>query len=193
MEFCRYLAPSEEEHAQRQAAIDRVSEAVTAIWPSGEVKVFGSFATGGNGWVRGWVGWVECTPGPAPRCHSHRQADLLYYVYCVCCYSCIYSCWCYFTAPLHAKRPGFLAGSRSRPWGPSPLARSAAPAAHAHTRPPAPPPLLPGLYLPTSDVDAVVVGSGCADIPQGLKALAQGLMRRKLAKNVQVRRAAGRR
>ena len=43
-----------------------------------------------------------------------------------------------------------------------------------------------GLYLPTSDVDAVVVNSGCADVPAGLKALAQSLLRKKLAKNVQV-------
>lgn len=44
-----------------------------------------------------------------------------------------------------------------------------------------------GLYLPTSDLDAVVIGSGCTDIPQGLKALAQSLLRKKLAKNMQVR------
>ncbi|GAB4823273.1 hypothetical protein N2152v2_010319 [Parachlorella kessleri] len=87
-EFCRYLAPSEEESEQRQAALERVSGAVQSIWPSAEVKVFGSFAT--------------------------------------------------------------------------------------------------GLYLPTSDVDAVVVDSGCADVPAGLKALAQSLLRKKLAKNVQV-------
>lgn len=43
-----------------------------------------------------------------------------------------------------------------------------------------------GLYLPTSDVDAVVMGSGCTDIPQGLKALANALARRNMAKNMQV-------
>jgi DNA polymerase sigma len=46
VEFCRYLAPSSEEQAQRQAAIDRIGEAVRAIWPSADVQVFGSFATG---------------------------------------------------------------------------------------------------------------------------------------------------
>ncbi|KAI3436347.1 hypothetical protein D9Q98_002400 [Chlorella vulgaris] len=43
-----------------------------------------------------------------------------------------------------------------------------------------------GLYLPTSDVDAVVMGSGCTDIPQGLKALATSLARKNMAKNMQV-------
>ena len=48
-----------------------------------------------------------------------------------------------------------------------------------------------GLYLPTSDVDAVIMGSGCADIPQGLKALATALARRNMAKNMQVGRLGG--
>lgn len=43
-----------------------------------------------------------------------------------------------------------------------------------------------GLYLPTSDIDAVVMGSGCTNIPQGLKALATALARKDLAKNMQV-------
>lgn len=47
-----------------------------------------------------------------------------------------------------------------------------------------------GLYLPTSDVDAVVVNSGCTDIPTGLKALAQSLLRKHLAKQMQVGGAA---
>lgn len=89
MEFCRYLEPSPEETAQRQAAVDRVQAVVRAIWPEAELQVFGSFAT--------------------------------------------------------------------------------------------------GLYLPTSDVDAVIMHSGCADIPSGLKALATSLARKGLAKNMQVR------
>ncbi|KAI7844721.1 hypothetical protein COHA_001808 [Chlorella ohadii] len=88
VEFCRYLAPSPAEAAARQAAIDRIEDVVTSIWPKARVQVFGSFAT--------------------------------------------------------------------------------------------------GLYLPTSDVDAVIMGSGCTDVPQGLKALANALARRNMAKNMQV-------
>ncbi|PRW59743.1 non-canonical poly(A) RNA polymerase PAPD5 [Chlorella sorokiniana] len=102
VEFCRYLAPSPAEAAARQAAIDRIEDVVTSIWPKAcriedvvtsiwpkaRVEVFGSFAT--------------------------------------------------------------------------------------------------GLYLPTSDVDAVIMGSGCSDVPQGLKALANALARRNMAKNMQV-------
>jgi hypothetical protein len=47
-------------------------------------------------------------------------------------------------------------------------------------------PLPAGLYLPTSDVDAVIMGSGCTDILQGLKALANALARKNMAKNMQV-------
>ena len=44
----------------------------------------------------------------------------------------------------------------------------------------------PGLYLPTSDLDLVVVSSGCDDVLQGLKAMANSLLRRGMAKNIQV-------
>lgn len=40
------LAPTEAESAMRAAAIARITEVVTAIWPSAEVQVFGSFVTG---------------------------------------------------------------------------------------------------------------------------------------------------
>ena len=43
-----------------------------------------------------------------------------------------------------------------------------------------------GLYLPTSDLDAVILHSGCTDIPQGLKALAIALSRKKMVKNMQL-------
>jgi hypothetical protein len=43
-----------------------------------------------------------------------------------------------------------------------------------------------GLYLPTSDIDAVLLHSGCRDPRQGLKALANALHRRDMATNVQV-------
>lgn len=43
-----------------------------------------------------------------------------------------------------------------------------------------------GLYLPTSDVDAVILGSGCDDIPGGLRALANKLSRASLATGLQV-------
>jgi hypothetical protein len=35
-------------------------------------------------------------------------------------------------------------------------------------------------------VDAVIMGSGCTDVPQGLKALANALARKNMAKNMQV-------
>ena len=43
-----------------------------------------------------------------------------------------------------------------------------------------------GLYLPTSDVDLVILDSGCTDIVSGLRALAQCLVRRSLATGIQV-------
>ncbi|GHP03124.1 hypothetical protein PPROV_000187900 [Pycnococcus provasolii] len=86
--FVAYAAPSKAEVALRQAAVERIRDAVTAIWPHATLEVFGSFAT--------------------------------------------------------------------------------------------------GLYLPTSDVDAVVMGSKVHDIPSGLKALAAMLMRRQMATNIQV-------
>ena len=46
--------------------------------------------------------------------------------------------------------------------------------------------ILAGLYLPTSDIDAVLLHSGCRDPRQGLKALAKALTNRDMATNVQV-------
>ena len=43
-----------------------------------------------------------------------------------------------------------------------------------------------GLYLPTSDMDLVVTDSGCTDVRSGLRALAQALARKGMAKNMQV-------
>ena len=43
-----------------------------------------------------------------------------------------------------------------------------------------------GLYLPTSDIDAVILRSGCRQVQDGLRALANALSRRGMAKNVQV-------
>ena len=43
-----------------------------------------------------------------------------------------------------------------------------------------------GLYLPTSDVDLVILNSGCTDIVSGLRALAQSLVRKSLATGIQV-------
>jgi non-canonical poly(A) RNA polymerase PAPD5/7 len=43
-----------------------------------------------------------------------------------------------------------------------------------------------GLYLPTSDMDLVVTDSGCMDVRSGLRALAQALARKGMAKNMQV-------
>lgn len=46
--------------------------------------------------------------------------------------------------------------------------------------------LLAGLYLPTSDIDLVVMDSKCGDVPIALKALASSLLRRSMAKGIQV-------
>ena len=43
-----------------------------------------------------------------------------------------------------------------------------------------------GLHLPTSDVDLVVLNSGCTNLPSGLRALANSLARKNLAKKTQV-------
>lgn len=88
VEFCRYVKPSPEEDGLRLAAIARVSDVITSIWPNATAAVFGSFAT--------------------------------------------------------------------------------------------------GLHLPSSDVDLVVLDSKCGNIPTGLRALANLLARRGLAKNMQV-------
>ena len=42
-----------------------------------------------------------------------------------------------------------------------------------------------GLYLPSSDIDAVILGSKCADIRQGLRVLAKSLSKKSLAVEVQ--------
>ena len=42
------------------------------------------------------------------------------------------------------------------------------------------------MYLPTSDIDCVVLNSGCTDVAAGLRALATAALRRNLAKNIQV-------
>lgn len=44
--FCHFLLPTSEEQASRTAAVARVSEVIKSIWPSCQVKVFGSFETG---------------------------------------------------------------------------------------------------------------------------------------------------
>lgn len=43
-----------------------------------------------------------------------------------------------------------------------------------------------GMFLPTSDMDLVITGSLCNNVPQGLRALAQALTRKNMVKNVQV-------
>ena len=44
-----------------------------------------------------------------------------------------------------------------------------------------------GLYLPTSDLDVVVLDSREADLRAALRAVATGLLRKDLARNVQAR------
>lgn len=43
-----------------------------------------------------------------------------------------------------------------------------------------------GLYLPTSDIDMVILDSGCCDAQSGLRALAKALTKEGVAKNIQV-------
>jgi hypothetical protein len=43
-----------------------------------------------------------------------------------------------------------------------------------------------GLYVPTSDIDLVVMDSRCTNIQDGLKAIASALVRRQLATKIQV-------
>ncbi|KAG6542519.1 hypothetical protein Mapa_015989 [Marchantia paleacea] len=88
VDFCNFVTPTEREQKIRDDAVQRVREVVLSIWPSCQVKVFGSFAT--------------------------------------------------------------------------------------------------GLYLPTSDVDVVILESGCQVPQDGLKALAKALNRKNLVKNLQV-------
>ena len=45
-EFCRFLEPTAEEAAMREAATQRVREVILSIWPQASVQVFGSFVTG---------------------------------------------------------------------------------------------------------------------------------------------------
>ncbi|GIL46015.1 hypothetical protein Vafri_3108 [Volvox africanus] len=43
-----------------------------------------------------------------------------------------------------------------------------------------------GLYVPTSDIDLVILDSGCSNVQSGLKALGNALNSRKVAQNIQV-------
>ena len=86
VEFVRLLRPSAGEDILRRKAFHKISSAVTDIWPSATLEVFGSFAT--------------------------------------------------------------------------------------------------DLYLPTSDIDAVILNSGCNNIQTALRALAKSLSRKKLAENI---------
>eukprot|EP00898_Chlorokybus_atmophyticus_P008181 jgi/Chlat1/8364/Chrsp80S07796 len=84
----RFMKPSEDEAAAREAAVDRVRTVVTNIWPSAKLEVHGSYAT--------------------------------------------------------------------------------------------------GLYLPTSDIDVVILNSACVTPVDGLRALGNALARRNMVKNLQV-------
>ena len=46
--------------------------------------------------------------------------------------------------------------------------------------------LVAGLYLPTSDMDLVVIKSHCTDIPRALRAIGNILVENQMAKNIQV-------
>jgi len=49
-DFMRYVQPSDAEAARREAAVERVREAVLSIWPSASLAVFGSYACGTCVW-----------------------------------------------------------------------------------------------------------------------------------------------
>lgn len=57
-ELTRVLGPTPEEVEVKQGALDRVSAAVRAVWPSSRVEVFGSFVTG-TAYRGAWLG--RCT------------------------------------------------------------------------------------------------------------------------------------
>jgi non-canonical poly(A) RNA polymerase PAPD5/7 len=44
--FCQMLAPTAEESASRSASLESLKGVVRGIWPSADVLVFGSYATG---------------------------------------------------------------------------------------------------------------------------------------------------
>ncbi|KAJ1401898.1 polymerase, nucleotidyl transferase domain [Sesbania bispinosa] len=46
VDFCEFLSPTPEEKAERNMAIESVSEVIKHIWPHCQVEVFGSFRTG---------------------------------------------------------------------------------------------------------------------------------------------------
>ncbi len=46
VEFCRFLEPTAEEAAMREAATQRVRQSITEVYASASVQVFGSFVTG---------------------------------------------------------------------------------------------------------------------------------------------------
>ena len=46
VEFCRFLEPTAQEAAMREAATERVRQAIINIFPTASVQVFGSFVTG---------------------------------------------------------------------------------------------------------------------------------------------------
>lgn len=46
VEFCRFLEPTAQEAAMREAATERVRQAIMTIFPTASVQVFGSFVTG---------------------------------------------------------------------------------------------------------------------------------------------------
>ena len=46
IDFCRFLEPTQEEAARREASVTRVRAAVLSLWPEARFEVHGSFATG---------------------------------------------------------------------------------------------------------------------------------------------------
>ncbi|XP_031495245.1 uncharacterized protein LOC116260864 [Nymphaea colorata] len=46
VDFCDFVAPTQEEQASRAAAVNRIFEVIKYIWPHCEMEVFGSFKTG---------------------------------------------------------------------------------------------------------------------------------------------------
>ena len=46
VEFCRFLEPTAEEAATREAATQRIRQAIIELYSNASVQVFGSFVTG---------------------------------------------------------------------------------------------------------------------------------------------------
>lgn len=48
VDFCEFVSPTEEEHAERCAAVERISSAVKCVWPNCQVRPFSLLISRGH-------------------------------------------------------------------------------------------------------------------------------------------------